>query len=82
MINEQTENNSNIDMKPARNWDRSGKRHGDTSKSENELGFKAEISLPRGLQKTVEWTKENMPTIKQCMKNHVRYVPEIKEYLK
>ena len=77
-INEVTANQSTIDNMPARTWDRSGKRHGDTSKSENELGFKAKVSLPMGLQKTVDWTKENIDTIKRCMKKHERYVPEIK----
>ena len=79
LINEVTANKSTIDNMPARSWDRSGKRHGDTSKSENELGFKAQVSLPIGLQKTVDWTKENIDTIKQCMKKHERYVREIKE---
>ncbi|WP_133126942.1 NAD-dependent epimerase/dehydratase family protein [Legionella nagasakiensis] len=80
MINEISGNKADIDNKPARNWDRSGKRHGDTTKSENELGFKAQISLPDGLKKTIDWTKENMETIKRCMSAHARYVPEIKQY--
>lgn len=82
MINELTGNNNNIDYLPARPWDRSGKRHGDTTKSENELNFKAKVSLFDGLSKTIQWTKDNMSTIKQCMKTHSRYVPELAEYLK
>jgi nucleoside-diphosphate-sugar epimerase len=81
LINEITSNTAVIDLAPARPWDRSGKRHGDPSKSENELGFKAKVSLPDGLLKTINWTKENMQTIKGCMSKHVRYVPEIKEYI-
>jgi len=81
MINEITSNKATIDLAPARAWDRSGKRHGDTSKSQNELGFKAQVSLPDGLLKTVNWTKENMRTVKQCMTAHVRYMPEIKELI-
>ena len=77
LINEISGNKSLIDSKPARSWDRSGKRHGDTVKSEKELGFKAQISLPVGLQRTIDWTKENMPTIKRCMSAHVRYVPAL-----
>ena len=80
MINEITGNPAAIDNMPARNWDRSGKRHGDTSKSENELGFKARVSLPDGLLKTINWSKDNMQTIKQCMSAHVRYLPEIKAF--
>ena len=81
MINEISGNQADIANQPARSWDRSGKRHGDTVKSERELGFKALVSLPNGLQKTIDWTKENMSTIKGCMQAHARYVPELNEYL-
>lgn len=81
MINETTGNKAAIDLAPARAWDRSGKRHGDTSKSENELGFKAQVSLPEGLHKTIDWTKENMGTLKRCISSHVRYLPELRAYL-
>lgn len=80
IINEISGNQADIDNQPTRLWDRSGKRHGDTTKSENELGFKAQISLPVGLEKTIQWTKENMETIKRCMQAHARYVPELKKY--
>jgi len=81
LINEVSGNQAEIDYKPARNWDRSGKRHGDITKAEKELGFKARISLPEGIEKTVQWTKDNMRTIKRCMENHSRYIPEVKQFL-
>jgi nucleoside-diphosphate-sugar epimerase len=81
MINEMTSNPATLDLAPAREWDRSGKRHGDTTKSEKELGFKAQVSLPEGLLKTINWTKENMDTVKRCMAAHLRYIPEIEAYL-
>lgn len=81
MINEITGNQAQIDNLPARNWDRSGKRHGNTEKSQQQLGFKAEVSLPEGLKRTIEWTQQNMETIKRCMQTHQRYAPEIKKYL-
>jgi UDP-glucose 4-epimerase len=81
MINEISGNKATIDSQPARNWDRSGKRHGDTTKSENEIGFKAQVKLYDGLSKTIEWTNDNIDTIKQCMKMHARYVPELEHYL-
>lgn len=81
MINELTGNRTAISNQPARAWDRSGKRHGNTGKSEQELGFSAQTSLPDGLKKTIDWTRVNMSLIKQCMNAHTRYVPEIKEYL-
>lgn len=81
MINELTGNTTQIDNAPARPWDRSGKRHGDPSKSMRELGFEAKITLPEGLKQTIEWTKENQTLIKQCMAKHKRYVPDISKYI-
>ena len=77
LINEMTGNSAVIDSLPARAWDRSGKRHGDTTKSEQELGYKAKVSLPEGLLRTIDWTKENKTIIKRCMRNHAYYAPEI-----
>lgn len=79
-INELTGNPVATGGVPARPWDRSGKRHGDTVKSQRELGFKAQVSLPQGLSKTVEWTRQNLPRIKRCMATHRRYVPEMELY--
>jgi len=67
LINKLTGNPANIELKPARNWDRSGKRYGDTSKSFNEINFKTEIDFEDGLKKTVEWTKSNYEIIQQCI---------------
>ena len=80
LINEITGNSAAIDSLPARAWDRSGKRHGDTNKSEQELGFKAKTALPEGLLNTINWTTENMAVIKRCMERHAYYVPEIASY--
>ena len=82
MINELAGNATQVGDEPARPWDRSGKRHGDPSKSMRELGFKAQISLPDGLEKTIAWTRKNQALIKQCMANHQRYLPELNTYLK
>ncbi len=69
-INELTQNPSSIDLKPARTWDRSGKRYGDTGKAERELGFKAETGLREGLQKTIDWTIANKALIQSCIDQH------------
>ena len=82
MINELTDNSTAIGEMPARPWDRSGKRHGDPSKSMRELEFEASISLPEGLKQTIDWTKTNQVLIKQCMANHKRYLPELSLYFK
>lgn len=81
MINELTANPTPLNLAPARAWDRSGKRHGNPQKSEKELGFKAQVSLPEGLLKTIQWTKEHMSTVKSCMASHIRYLPELKDFL-
>lgn len=69
-INEITGNSTAVDLRPARDWDRSGKRFGATQKSEKELGFKCEIGIYEGLQKTIEWTKSNQSMIAASMNKH------------
>lgn len=81
-INRLTNNPSPIDFKPARAWDRSGKRHGATEKAEKEIGFKAKVELEEGLAATINWTQENFELIKACMLKHERYAPDLKNMLK
>lgn len=81
IINEMTGNLANTSQTAERTWDRSGKRFGDPAKASHQLDFAAKITLPDGLLKTLDWTKENMHFIKQCMQKHIRYVPNIVEYL-
>lgn len=59
-----------LDIRPRRDWDRSGKRFGSTEKSRRELDFAAEIGLRDGLARTVEWTKENLRLIERCIAKH------------
>ncbi len=73
-INRLTGNPTAPAIEPARDWDRSGKRFADTSKSETELGFTAEISLEEGLEQTIRWTRANIGMIHDCMLRHARYV--------
>ena len=56
MINEVTKNKTPVDLMPARDWDRSGKRFGSTKKSKEKLSFEAQISLNEGIKKTIQWT--------------------------
>lgn len=69
-INELTGNPTPCDLKPARDWDRSGKRFGDPTKSERTIGFKAQVPLREGLAKTIEWTLANKAVIERCMSQH------------
>lgn len=79
-INALTGNPTPCDLKPKRDWDTSGKRFGDPAKAKDKLGFEAEVSIDEGLKRTVEWTKDNLPTIKRCMVQHVHFVPEVAKY--
>lgn len=80
-INRLTGNPSPVELKPRRAWDSSGNRFGSAAKADRDLGFKAQVGIEEGLQRTVEWTRENMDTIKRCMGQHVHFVPDAKKYL-
>ncbi len=70
LINEATGNPTPPDLKPKRDWDRSGRRFGSTDKSREKLGFEAQVSLAEGITRTVAWTRENQELIKACMAQH------------
>lgn len=65
-----TGSRATLDVRPRRDWDRSGKRFGSTEKARRELGFEAQIGLGDGLATTVEWTKEHLPVIERAMARH------------
>ena len=70
LINELTANRTPVDLRPARTWDRSGRRFGSTEKSRGALGFAAQVALRDGLSKTIEWTRANRATIQRCIAQH------------
>jgi UDP-glucose 4-epimerase len=70
LINEYTGNTTPLDLKPARDWDRSGKRFASTDKAARDLGFTAQVDIREGLQRTVEWTRSNMGLIKCSIAKH------------
>lgn len=55
---------------PGRPWDRSGRRYGDPTKSEAELGFEAQVDLRTGIERTVAWTLENLDRIDAAIDRH------------
>jgi UDP-glucose 4-epimerase len=77
LINEFTGNQTPLDLKPAREWDRSGKRFASTEKSENELGFKAQVSIRDGVQKTVEWMKANADIVRRSIAKHDKMMGQV-----
>ena len=80
MINELTGNKTSVDLRPARDWDRSGRRFGATEKSREKLGFEAKVSIRSGLEKTIAWTKNERENIARCMKTHQIFVTDAKKY--
>lgn len=70
IINEYTGNTTPLDLRPARDWDRSGKRFASTEKAARELAFTARVDIREGLRRTVEWTKESQELIKRSIARH------------
>lgn len=77
IINEVTGNPTPVDLRPARDWDRSGKRFGSTEKSRREIGFEAGVSIREGIEKTVAWTLANKANIARCMAQHDYFVAHL-----
>jgi nucleoside-diphosphate-sugar epimerase len=69
-IVELTESESAIELRPARDWDRSGHRYGSPEKAERELGFRAPTPLGEGLRQTIDWTQEHLELIDACIERH------------
>ncbi len=70
IINEETGSSAELEMRPARDWDNSGRRFGSTEKSRRELGFEAEVSIREGIRRTVEWTRANTGLVESCIRRH------------
>lgn len=77
LINEFTGNTTPLDLRPARDWDRSGKRFASTEKSDRELGFKSQVAIREGVKRTVEWTKVNAELIKRSMAKHEKMLAQL-----
>jgi nucleoside-diphosphate-sugar epimerase len=78
IINECTGNETPLDLRPARDWDRSGKRFASTEKAARELEFMAQVEIREGLRRTVEWTQANMETIKRSIAKHDKLMAQAK----
>jgi UDP-glucose 4-epimerase len=76
LINQHTGNKTPLDLRPARDWDRSGKRFASTEKAEMQLGFQANIKISDGLRQTVQWTKANVELIKRSIARHEKLMSQ------
>lgn len=70
LINELAGNPSPVELMPARDWDRSGKRHAATGKALDELGFSCLVELEEGLADAIRWTRGNLARIERSMARH------------
>jgi UDP-glucose 4-epimerase len=76
LINQYTGNKTPLDLRPARDWDRSGKRFASTEKAEREIGFKAQVDIIEGLRLTVAWTQSNFEQIKCSIEKHKKLMSQ------
>jgi UDP-glucose 4-epimerase len=74
IVNRLTDNPAEVELLPARNWDRSGRRFGSVEKAKHELGFEAQRPLEDGLQRTVEWMRDNLGLIEACIHRHAEHL--------
>ena len=70
LINDLTNNKTPIDLKPARDWDRSGKRFASTEKAFSEIGFRSMVDIKNGITKTIDWTKSHIDIIEENILKH------------
>lgn len=70
MINDNTGNKTPLDLKPARDWDRSGRRFASTEKTKKQIGFCSEIDITEGIARTIDWTKSNIDLIESNISKH------------
>lgn len=76
LINEYTGNTTPLDLRPARDWDRSGKRFASTDKAREQLDFTAQVDIREGVRRTVEWTKANTGLIRQSITKHAKLIAQ------
>jgi UDP-glucose 4-epimerase len=70
LINRFTENPAPVELKPARHWDRSGKRYASTQKAAEKLGFVAQVEIEDGIRRTIDWTRESYDLIAHNIQRH------------
>ncbi len=77
LVNELTGNETPVALTPARDWDHSGQRYGSPDKATAELAFSCEVGLREGLERTVAWTRDNLPRIERAIEKHSKQMAEL-----
>ena len=70
-IIEFSKSQSKLHIEGRREWDHSGRRFGDPTKSENQLNFRTSTHFDLGIMETIEWTKSNYDLIQKTINKHV-----------
>jgi UDP-glucose 4-epimerase len=73
-INRNVDPPTPVELAGRRPWDHSGNRLGSTEKARAALGFTATVDLAEGIQRTIAWTRSNMPVIESAMSRHRSHV--------
>jgi UDP-glucose 4-epimerase len=76
-VNALAGNEAELVVRPARDWDRSGRRLGSPEKARRELDFLTEVALEQGLAATVDWTREHLELIDRSVRKHDRHMREV-----
>jgi nucleoside-diphosphate-sugar epimerase len=65
---------SNLHIEGRREWDHSGRRFGDPTKSANQLKFRTSTEFDHGIQETIAWTKSNYDRIQETINKHAKRI--------
>ncbi len=76
-VNQVADNPTPIALAPAREWDRSGRRFGNSTKARTQLGFVAATPFREGLAQTIAWTRANRDRTRCCIQQHAALLPEV-----
>jgi len=77
LVNECTGNRAPLDLQPARDWDRSGKRFASTEKAARDLEFAAQVSIEEGVRLTIEWSRLNAELIRRSIARHDKLMAQL-----
>jgi nucleoside-diphosphate-sugar epimerase len=69
-IIELSESGSKLHIEGRREWDHSGRRFGDPTKSANQLKFRTSTEFENGILETIDWTKLNYDLIQRTINKH------------
>lgn len=77
LILELSGSTSELEIAPRREWDHSILRFGSPEKARRELGFTASMPLEEGLRRTIDWTRDRIDWIDECIAKHERQLAEV-----